>query len=526
MITTKVVQNRFKQLSLAIIFITFLINPLYLSAQYFDKEVTERRILVSEYRDKMIAGWIGQMVGVGWGAPTEFRYMGQIIPTDKVPQWYPEMVNQYYQDDLYVEMTFLRTLEQYGFDVSIQQAGIDFANSEYMLWHANEAGRDNLQNGIAPPNSGHPSFNKHADDIDYQIEADYSGLISPGLPNSVIALGEKFGRLMNYGDGLFGGQFVGGMYAEAFFENDPHKIVEAGLKCIPEKSQYAEAIRDVIKWHAENPNDWEATWELINNKYHKNPEYRRSSCIIEGWPEFNIDAKLNGTYIVMGLLYGNSDLDDTIIISMRCGQDSDCNPSNAAGVLFTTRGYKDLQDRFKSGINVYTKFSYTEYSYPQLIELCEKLAENAIHKSGGRIEINANGDEEFVIPHLSPIPSMFEQSWNPGSISDIEFTKSELAQINGYWSFKYSLEQNYPNPFNPTTTINYILTQESEVSISIYDILGKEVKHYRQIAQSPGSYSIQWNGRDQYSNPVSAGVYLYRLQAGDFIQTKKMVLLK
>ena len=50
------------------------------------------------------------------------------------------------------------------------------------------------------------------------------GLIAPGLPNAVIALGEKFGRLMNYGDGLYGGQFVGGMYAEAFFETDPVKI--------------------------------------------------------------------------------------------------------------------------------------------------------------------------------------------------------------------------------------------------------------------------------------------------------------
>ena len=61
-----------------------------------------------------------------------------------------------------------------------------------------------------------------------------------------IELGEKFGRLMNYGDGLYGGQFVGGMYAEAFFEDDPVKIVEAGLKCIPAESQYAECIRDVL----------------------------------------------------------------------------------------------------------------------------------------------------------------------------------------------------------------------------------------------------------------------------------------
>ena len=226
-----------KTLSLILICTVILIVPVILQAQETDTEVNERRISISEYRSKMKAGWIGQMVGVGWGGPTEFRYANKIIPEDKVPEWKPEMVNVWGQDDLYVEMTFLRSLEVYGLDVSMRQAGIDFANSKYMLWHANKAGRDNLRKGIAPPDCSHPQFNSHADDIDYQIEADFSGLISPGLPNSVIALGEKFGRLMNYGDGVYAGQFVGGMYAEAFFEDDPIKIIEAGLKCIPEGSQ-------------------------------------------------------------------------------------------------------------------------------------------------------------------------------------------------------------------------------------------------------------------------------------------------
>ncbi len=77
-------------------------------------------------------------------------------------------------------MTFLRTLEQYGLDVPIRQAGIDFANSQYRLWVANAAGRTNLRNGIAPPDSSHPKFHTSASAIDYQIEADYSGLIAPG----------------------------------------------------------------------------------------------------------------------------------------------------------------------------------------------------------------------------------------------------------------------------------------------------------------------------------------------------------
>ena len=295
----------------------------------------------SEYLDKMKAGWIGQMAGVGFGGPTEFRHQGEIVPENKLPQWTPGMINQFDQDDLYVEMTFLRTLEQYGLGVSSRQAGIDFANSRHPLWHANKAGRDLLRQGIAPPDSGHPALNAHADDIDYQIEADFSGLIAPGLPARAIALGETFGRLMNAGDGLYGGQFVGAMYAEAFFERDMTRIIQAGLAAIPSDSQYHECISDVLAWHKEKPQDWQATWSRINDKYHKNLEYRRFSCSKNETPpyKFNIDAKLNGAYVVMGLLYGNGDPDRTITIATRCGQDSDCNPANAAGILFTTIGY-------------------------------------------------------------------------------------------------------------------------------------------------------------------------------------------
>jgi hypothetical protein len=389
-----------------------------------------RRITVDDYVDKMKAGWIGQMAGVGWGGPTEFKYKGEIIPADKMPAWEPEKINQFRQDDIYVEMTFLRTLELYGMDVSIRQAGIDFANSGYRLWHANRNGRDNLRKGIAPPDSGHPEFNKHADDIDYQIEADYSGLIAPGLPNVAIELGEKFGRLMNYGDGLYGGQFVGGMYAEAFFEDDMERIVRAGLKCIPEGSQYAECIRDVLAWYKQYPDDWQKTWQLIEEKYQDNPDYRRFSCNRgQENMDFNIDAKINGAYIVMGLLYGEGDPDKTIIISTRCGQDSDCNPSNSGGILFKPIGFQNLPDKFKSALNPDGKFSHTPYNFPMLVEVSKKLVRQAVERSGGRMETNDNGEQVFVIPIEKPGPSKLEQCWEPGPIADSKFTEAEMSRI-------------------------------------------------------------------------------------------------
>ena len=384
-----------------------------------------RRLSVREYRKRMQAGWIGQMSGVTWGAPTEFKFQDKIIPSEKVPVWRPEMINDAFeQDDLYVEMTFLRTLEQYGLNAPIRQAGIDFANSRYPLWCANRSGRSNLRSGIAPPDSSHPKFNPRANDIDYQIEADYSGLIAPGLPQMAIELGEKFGRLMNYGDGLYAGQFIGAMYAAAFFEKDPVKIAETALEAIPKECQYAEMVRDMIAWYQADPNDWEKTWHLCQKKYREDPEYQKAS-------NGDIDCKINGAYVLMGLFFGKGDPDRTIVTAMRCGMDSDCNPSSAGGILFTTMGLANVPERFTQALNRETIFSHTAYSFPRLIAVSEKLAREVVVKAGGKI-VTEGGEEYFVLPRRKPRPSKFELSWAPGPIANSRYTPKEMAQIKNF----------------------------------------------------------------------------------------------
>ena len=88
------------------------------------------------------------------------------------------------------------------------------------------------------------------------------------------------------------------------------------------------------------------------------------------------------------------------------------------------------------------------------------------------------------------------------------------------------MHHNYPNPFNPFTTLRYDLPEKAFVSITIYDMLGNEVKNLVSTNQSPGFKSIQWNSTNNQGEPVSAGVYLYSIEAGSFRQTKKMILLK
>ncbi len=90
----------------------------------------------------------------------------------------------------------------------------------------------------------------------------------------------------------------------------------------------------------------------------------------------------------------------------------------------------------------------------------------------------------------------------------------------------FALHSAYPNPFNPVTTIKYDLPDQAFVRLSIYDMMGREISQLVYNTQEPGFRSAVWDATDNIGRHVSAGIYLYQIQAGDFVQTKKMVLLK
>jgi hypothetical protein len=90
----------------------------------------------------------------------------------------------------------------------------------------------------------------------------------------------------------------------------------------------------------------------------------------------------------------------------------------------------------------------------------------------------------------------------------------------------FALHQNYPNPFNPITTLRYDLPENSYVNITIYDMLGREIRTLVNTTRDAGFKSVIWDATNDYGKPVSAGVYIYQIQAGEFVQTRKMVLLK
>ena len=91
---------------------------------------------------------------------------------------------------------------------------------------------------------------------------------------------------------------------------------------------------------------------------------------------------------------------------------------------------------------------------------------------------------------------------------------------------EFALHENYPNPFNPTTTLPFDLPEMSDVNVTVYNMLGQKVKSFNMQRISAGSHSITWNATNDLGDPVGAGVYLYQLRANQYIETRKMVLLK
>jgi len=113
-----------------------------------------------------------------------------------------------------------------------------------------------------------------------------------------------------------------------------------------------------------------------------------------------------------------------------------------------------------------------------------------------------------------------------GLFSTAGFTAQAAVRDESLLPGQFVLYQNYPNPFNPITKIKYELFQSSQVTLVIYDMLGKIVKTLVNRKQGPGVKTVNWDATNNNGNLVSAGVYFYKLKAGNFIETKEMVLLK
>lgn len=355
--------------------------------------------------DKLQGGWIGQMLGVSWAASTEFGYRGVIMPLSGMPIWSPAMINDAFaQDDLYVEIPFMEAMQEHGAECDGAFLAEKLRTSQFPLWHANLQARENLRSGISYPDSGHYANNCHADDIDWQIECDFLGMMYPGLVNRAAQQAFAYGHIMNYGDGVYGGVFVSAMHAAAYTAASVEEIVNAGLQVIPDGTLFKDVMNDVMaSYHAGD--SWQENWQKLEDKWAATD--RCPECI----GPINIDAKLNSAYILIGLLYGGGDMKETILISTRCGQDSDCNPSSAASILGSFYGAQAINDRYKRALDADGRvFSNTRLTLNDALALNFRLMQEALQLNGA---VRSDAGVWTIPADAAYTPVPFEQ-WPAG----------------------------------------------------------------------------------------------------------------
>jgi hypothetical protein len=162
-----------------------------------------------------------------------------------------------------------------------------------------------------------------------------------------------------------------------------------------------------------------------------------------------------------------------------------------------------------TNVNIVLTKKSSALSFTKETETIEMIEAKAEAKATFTFDVNRN----------APINKKDTVEFMITSSDGIMMTKSFIFSYTGPKEFK--LEQNFPNPFNPTTTIQYQLPQNARVTLKVYDILGSEVATLVNEEQESGYKEVQFNAAN-----FASGMYVYRLQAGDFISTKKMLMVK
>lgn len=311
----------------------------------------ERRNLPQDYHDRVYAGWLGKCIGVHFGGPLEsWTYQDIRDNLGEVTDYLQEGEKIFKpDDDIVMPLIMMRVMEEINNpdEITAEMIGNTWVNllskERGAIWRggygvsSEHTAYLNLLTGVDAPLSGSANLNGQviSEQIGGQIFSDIWGLVLPNDPAAAADLAEKAASVSHDGEGINGGRFIAAMVSAAFSENNPLKLIEAGLSVIPENSEYATMVRDVIRFYQDHPSDWHEAREYIENIW----GYSKYPGVVHIIP--------NGAIIVIGMLYGQGDFSKTIVITNLCGWDTDCNVGNVAAVMGVAAGMEGIEDHWR-----------------------------------------------------------------------------------------------------------------------------------------------------------------------------------
>ena len=288
----------------------------------------DRRISLAEYRDKVHAAWMGQVIGASFG----FAFEGKARNVSEQDHYLTNYTAAVVDDDYYYEMVALYGFERFGLGMTVEQLGEMWKEYKAGTWGSSEQARLALERGIKAPDSGSPRYNRLFHTIGPQFSSDIYGMISPGMVNVAGAVARNYSHVNGYAEGSDGAVFVAGCISEAFFESDPYKIVKQAAQLIDPRSNYRKAIDQVLA-------GWERRESALQIAAESEARWRPD------YPMMN-NSVANGALVAIGILFGDGNYLKSINLVTSLGDftDADCNAANVASVVGAMRGWKAIPE--------------------------------------------------------------------------------------------------------------------------------------------------------------------------------------
>ncbi len=323
-----------------------------------------RSLSAADYLEKIHGGWLGEAVGSALGMSVQRMHkqdlkpfltdLGQWPLTDYIKTLRPSLDpdrEQWYtadhwgpagfgpDDDSLFQVANLLLIEEKGPEITSQDIADQWL-ATFSVFEAANCGRAvrvaerRLKEGVRPPESGQHEAGEF---MGGQMKGEFWGFLLPGNPEAAAEYGRIDAEVAFHTAGVYGEMFMAALTAEAFFESDPTKLLEAGLAVIPADCDYARCIRDVMQWHEQWPDDWEAAHEQIDVKWA--PEGAKNRRVFP-----------NNAVIALALLYGEGDFDKTIGIAVMSAWDTDTNAGDVGPVLGVILGAGAIAEKWTKPI--------------------------------------------------------------------------------------------------------------------------------------------------------------------------------
>jgi ADP-ribosylglycohydrolase len=405
------------------------------------------QISIPEYRDKVYASWLGQIVGNIYGLSYEFRFIEEPGPDD-FPYGFGVSLERvrkvdgaFSDDDTDIEYMYLLQMEKHGIEPGYEQLANAWKHHvRDRVWVANRNALTLMHAGYSPPLTGNKNYNPNWFQIDPQLINEIWAVTAPGMLDYAARKSAWAAKITNDDFGIEPTIHYAAMYAAAFFEQDILKLIDTGTAALPRGSRFAATVEHMKRLHEAFPDDWQKARKVMADTYYGQFDYNQRA-----WAA--VDANLNGAAAILALLYGEGDFQRTLDIASGLGFDADNQAATMSGLLGIVHGTdgipEDLlyplgrevwQQPFNDHYINVSRHDLPDASIRDMARRTAAQGEKVILANGGRI-VTEHGVDYYEINPGAEFTAAFERVTAP----------TLLAEKGRSFSFQYCFDDDADN---------------------------------------------------------------------------------